>query len=36
MTLHWAPLGLYGAGMAVIALLRRGDAAAGIRLARPV
>ena len=36
MTLHWAPLGLYGAGMAIIALLRRGDAAAGIRLARPV
>ena len=36
MTLHWAPLGLYGAGIAIIALLRRGDAAAGIRLARPV
>ena len=27
MTLHWAPLGIYGAGMAVIALLRHDDSA---------
>ena len=36
MTLHWAPLGLYGAGVALIALLRRCDAAASIPSLRSV
>ena len=36
MTLHWAPLGLYGAGVAIIALLKRSDAAAGAPSTRSV
>ncbi|MCY3800359.1 MAG: hypothetical protein OXG46_02145 [Chloroflexi bacterium] len=35
MTVHWAPLGIYAAGLAVIALLRRGDSA-DVLATRPV
>lgn len=35
MTMHWAPLGIYGAGMAIIALLRRDDASTSIPSTRP-
>ena len=35
MTLHWAPLGIYGAGMAVIALLRHHDSA-DVLATRPI
>ncbi len=35
MTLHWAPLGIYGAGMAIMALLIRDDAITGIPSTRP-
>ena len=35
MTMHWAPLGIYGAGMAIIALLRRANSA-DVPSARPV
>ena len=35
MTLHWAPLGLYGAGVALIALLKRSEAVAGTPSTRP-
>ena len=36
MTLHWAPLGLYGAGLAIIALLKRNDVVTDVRSVRPV
>ncbi len=36
MTLHWAPLGLYGAGVAIIALLKRNDVVTDVRSVRPV
>ena len=36
MTLHWAPLGLYSAGVAVIALLKRNDVVTDVRSVRPV